>query len=373
MHADKYFCFDVYEDNEQEEAGDTITHTFIKPDWPVCQTRFFYFHGRIDGEPSPSTTAIFKQHHAEPPVPPVEFMYTFNSIEPQLISPGAGEAWNVIDLSYEIPANASGAIVQIQNLDAASTRHCGLRKPGSLTEVYGQLRQENYTWGLVGCNEARQVELFAPLVTNIVYWIMGFTGPNVHFLDTAIEMPLVQQVWQDLDCFPHVPPEADAVIFNISCLSGSNARYAIRKKGSTDVHYAYFYQNFPILGIDINGKAEIWPFGVGHGKIRLFLVGYIVGGITMHTNSIEISPAGLNSWEHQLISAYNDTTHYAIIETAGSGAPVTWGVRKGHSARPIFGHTRDHQWAYPHCNHDKLIDLYRSLNTLHFYEIGVTD
>jgi len=62
MHADKYFCFDVYKDNEQEEPGDTITHTFIKTNWPVCETRYFYFHGTIDGEPSPSTTAIFRKH-----------------------------------------------------------------------------------------------------------------------------------------------------------------------------------------------------------------------------------------------------------------------------------------------------------------------
>lgn len=373
MHGDKYFCFDTYEDNEQEEAGDTIAHTFIKPDWPVCQTRYFYFHGRIDDDPSPSTTAIFRQHHAVPPVPPVEFMYTFNSIEPQSVDPGLGEAWNTIDLSYEIPPNCSGAIVQIQNVDPSQMRHCGMRKPGSNTEKMGYLTDGNYTWGLVGCNDARQVELFAPLVTNMIYWIMGFTGPNVHFLDTAVEMPLVQQVWNDLDCFPHVPPEADAVIFNVSCLAPAMGIYAIRKKGSTDVHYAYFLQNFPILGIDGDGKAQIWPRAVGGNNVHCFLTGYIVGGIKMHTNSIDISPAILDSWQSHPISAYNATTHYAIIETSGAASPLPWGVRKGGSVRPILGTIRDHQWCYPHCNRDRNIDLYRSVDTMHFYEIGVTD
>lgn len=62
LHADKYFCFDAYHDNEQEEDGDTLEHTFIKEPWPGCETRYFYFHGVIDGKSSPSTTAIFSKH-----------------------------------------------------------------------------------------------------------------------------------------------------------------------------------------------------------------------------------------------------------------------------------------------------------------------
>jgi len=65
--VDKYFCFDVYHDNEQEEAGDTLVHTFIKEPWPVCETRYFYFHGEISGVPSKSTTTIFKKHRLAPP------------------------------------------------------------------------------------------------------------------------------------------------------------------------------------------------------------------------------------------------------------------------------------------------------------------
>ncbi len=30
------FCFVEYHDNEQEEPGDTLSHTFYKQEWPVC-------------------------------------------------------------------------------------------------------------------------------------------------------------------------------------------------------------------------------------------------------------------------------------------------------------------------------------------------
>jgi len=66
MHGNTYFCFTVFKDNEQEEVGDTIIHTFIKLNWPECETRYFYFTGKIDNIDVPSTTAIFSKHFTKP-------------------------------------------------------------------------------------------------------------------------------------------------------------------------------------------------------------------------------------------------------------------------------------------------------------------
>lgn len=57
------FCFVKYVDNEQIEAGDTLTHTFRKPDWAVCETRYFYFWGTVAGEFSPSESPLFEKHN----------------------------------------------------------------------------------------------------------------------------------------------------------------------------------------------------------------------------------------------------------------------------------------------------------------------
>jgi len=71
LQGDIRFCFVVYEDNEQAEAGDTLIHTFAKSAWPVCETRWFYFLGKIGGISSPSESPIFKFHFpAPPPEPP---------------------------------------------------------------------------------------------------------------------------------------------------------------------------------------------------------------------------------------------------------------------------------------------------------------
>jgi hypothetical protein len=63
LTGDIRFCFVVYEDNEQEEPGDTLIHTFYKTGWPLCQTRWFYFVGTIAGKSVVSETAIFKLHY----------------------------------------------------------------------------------------------------------------------------------------------------------------------------------------------------------------------------------------------------------------------------------------------------------------------
>ena len=92
LRGDIRFCFVTFTDNEQEEEGDTLIHTFYKHDWPICQTRYFYFHGTIQSEKSLSVTALFKKHFQRlgyllvfeepwtlpiPPTPPPELELLF--------------------------------------------------------------------------------------------------------------------------------------------------------------------------------------------------------------------------------------------------------------------------------------------------------
>jgi len=60
MNTDVRLCFVAYQDNEQDEAGDTLLHTFTKPLWTPCRPYWFYFHGEIAGQPSPSTSPYFQ-------------------------------------------------------------------------------------------------------------------------------------------------------------------------------------------------------------------------------------------------------------------------------------------------------------------------
>lgn len=74
--GDPYFCFTQWHEIEQEEAGDTITHTFIWNTWVVGETRSFAFKGTVGGELSPSQWGIFKK--TCPPIPPPTIFYSDN-------------------------------------------------------------------------------------------------------------------------------------------------------------------------------------------------------------------------------------------------------------------------------------------------------
>lgn len=68
--SETYYCFTVYTDNEQDEAGDTLTHTFIKTPWVHCETRWFHFWGKQAGISCVSTSPVFKIHFDDATAPP---------------------------------------------------------------------------------------------------------------------------------------------------------------------------------------------------------------------------------------------------------------------------------------------------------------
>lgn len=57
------FCFVQYNDLEQEETGDTLTHTFICDNWPYCVTKWIYFYGTVSGVKSPSESCYIEHHN----------------------------------------------------------------------------------------------------------------------------------------------------------------------------------------------------------------------------------------------------------------------------------------------------------------------
>ena len=63
-----YWCFVAWNSVEQQQAGDTLVHTFEITPWSYCQTKWFCFRGTVAGAPSPSASALLKHHHPGPPV-----------------------------------------------------------------------------------------------------------------------------------------------------------------------------------------------------------------------------------------------------------------------------------------------------------------
>ncbi len=78
LNDDVRFCFDVYTDDIQDEAGDVTDHTWLFPDWPIGGDHWLYFRGEVAGEISPSTSPIFSYTRTSAfPPPPAPVRYAF--------------------------------------------------------------------------------------------------------------------------------------------------------------------------------------------------------------------------------------------------------------------------------------------------------
>lgn len=61
------YCFVAFTDVEQNEAGDTLSHTFDIDPWEVGQWRWYYFLGTVSGAESPSRGPLLQ--HKKLPLP----------------------------------------------------------------------------------------------------------------------------------------------------------------------------------------------------------------------------------------------------------------------------------------------------------------
>lgn len=86
MDWDARFCFTVYQHLEQDEDGDTFTHTFTWPGWENCHTRYFYFWGTMGGQDMVSDTPIFWIHYLRLVAPPPEQTIFYSDPDPEVTS-----------------------------------------------------------------------------------------------------------------------------------------------------------------------------------------------------------------------------------------------------------------------------------------------
>lgn len=184
LNDDVRFCFTVFEDNEQYETGDTYLHTFWKPDWPVCITKWCYFFASIGGVFCISTSPIFEHHNdGIDPVSPPDKLRTFNSITPEYYSCTGVNSWKTYDASGDISPDATGVILLLVNSDPGQENDMGCRKPGSSIITHGRMKRNGHTWAMCGVDSDMKFEVYSRRSAWQYFYIMGYTGPNVHFLD----------------------------------------------------------------------------------------------------------------------------------------------------------------------------------------------
>ncbi|MBA7536653.1 hypothetical protein ES705_28917 [subsurface metagenome] len=145
MGWDARYCFVAYQHIEQNEAGDTSTHTFTWPGWSDCETRYFYFWGTIGGWDMVSDTPIFWLHYLweVPPEPdPTSDQYQYATH-----NKGFCQYWNALSQTFnpENPYLGVRLSLMLNQRETIRKGPCTVK----ITRVNGDCWAEELLWSKI--------------------------------------------------------------------------------------------------------------------------------------------------------------------------------------------------------------------------------
>ena len=362
---DVRFCFTVYEDNEQYEAGDTNIHTWWKSDWPVCQTKYFYFWGTIGIEVSVSTTPFFKYHNdGVSPVPTPDTLRTFNSIEPELLRPTGAYPTYIYDCSNVVNPDSESVIIHVRNRYTTDRRFSAWKYDLPIL-YFGTIRGGDHLWAVIPLDENKCFGAYSNFIGDLDIWAEGYGGRNVKGFTYLTEVtPFEANTWE-LKTVPDEAVGATAVLVYI-LYKGAAKHFDLRHPTSFDDYYDQQSVGYAcaLVGLNEEGKflikLELPP------DQKAFLLGYINDDIYVYINRRPIPDPPLNAWTARSIKYETSNPNFAVICGAPSGAISTFSLRKHDSMRDIQDGGNFSCYSYIHSDPLYWIDLYRQVDAYHF-------
>lgn len=356
---DVRFCFTVYEDNEQFEAGDTYTHTWWKTAWPACTTQHLYLWGAVGGEVSVSTSPLFKYHNTgKEPVPPPEAMYQLNPIDPQFYTFPASTVWKLADLSRDIPEDATGALLQIRNADIGFDWPLALRKPGASYDHYVPMAKDGTLWAIVGLDPERRFEYRFPSAGNFRAYLMGYTGRDVVFPNDPIDIkPTVNNAYQTFD-IKSTWPEAILILTDMGSYQPWNSYHSIRPEGSTKEIYGGSDRMFPFCAVPASGNIQTKLSDATGGSTQWLAYAYFKKDTSFSLNGVDYVGFTPNDWKTLNCALIDPAVRFAFLEYRHPFTAEHVSARKRHSYFNWTGRNNNHGYFITHVHHNEECQVY---------------
>jgi len=202
------------------------------------------------------------------------------------VTPGSTGVWVDIDVSADVPTDATGVILQIVNT-VASARTWGLRKSGSTDARLLSAYNLTQTWGYIGVSN----QIFQGYIsgTGIQFKLLGyFTSDGVFFTNATLKDPTVGS-WQTVDCSAEIPAGAKFAVVELTAKTG----FGLRPTGSTDNRIQYINNHaFALVGLDANRTFAGYR-GATYGHVNL--IGYLTQG-TFKVNGVDVGLASTGAY-----------------------------------------------------------------------------
>lgn len=234
-------------------------------------------------------------------------------------SPTAG-SFQDVDVSGDISTELTGVLLHIINT-GESERTWKLRKNGSTDDLESKIAAGAHTWAMIGVDDSKIFEAYISHA-DVQIWLTGYTRLGIEFLTNKVDKTPATG-WQTVDCSGDVEgTEAVGLIFMVQNTTADALRpYGIRKNGSTDAHTlgsaGYVNQaggeiHFLMIGCDEDQKINFTH--ANSGDTKLYLIGYIWGGMEFSTNATDKSLTSYGSYQNVDCSAIDAESAWVIVQ-----------------------------------------------------------
>ncbi|MHC4216878.1 MAG: YCF48-related protein [Planctomycetota bacterium] len=290
-------------------------------------------------------------------VAPTARAQVFNWFDPIIdISDSGTGSWTPIDVSANVPAGATGVMLQVKT-EGSSDDEFAIRKNGSSDEwMWGPttIKNDTHTWFMIGVDSNRIFEVKQG-DNDIDMYLLGYTTAGVTFFDNAYNKTTSGAGWEDVDISTETGGDTAIAAVFIIHNTGNSQNWSIRQNGAADNRGSACggsaggdlrtnMATLAIVGLDANEICEIC---VESTEVKAYLVGYVTSGavffqepiqktvatsyvdndITPHIGSDDANGAFVQIWtdfddRHQTAIRKNGASHDYDKWTSNEMAPV---------------------------------------------------
>ncbi len=260
------------------------------------------------------------------------------------VTPGTTNAWTGVDVSSNVPAGATGVILQMHN-PAGSSYHYGVRNNGS-TDGWMVATQPTAVAGgtgfyMIGVDGNRVFECYIEN-TAVRTYLLGYTMTGATFFTNGVDKSTAStgNPYQNIDISGDSGANtAIGGIFIVKNTTATAQAFQLRKEGSNDNRYTNLMAGHAtgvLIGVDGSEGCEQKIADTG---VDTYLVGYITSGAVLLTNAVSKATATTGSYVDTDISSNigADDATGAILEFSGGSAYQT-AVRNNGASYDYYGY-----------------------------------
>lgn len=209
--------------------------------------------------------------------------------------------WEDVDLSGDLPAEATGIIVMIISEGTTSNvSACARGKEDTnnymSNTAYCKVEPQTFHIQFVKLDSNRKFQVYSENAQFHFHVIAYSEGTDPKWKTVPVDVTVGSTGWHDIDVSAHVDADTTGVMLFLQNNNSSDRDVQFRVKGSTNDHTSQEWEEYAakgcVVGIDANDKFQVDMENTAH---KVYLVGEIKDSITLWTNEVSITDPG-TSW-----------------------------------------------------------------------------